>query len=259
MHQKNHRAVHSYRGIKCKSVECDKQARCIGFCDKHYQQIPEIRERKLLRAKEMQKTEKRKTQKRDANRRYLQKHKAGYAILRRYAKKLNAELLITIEEYEILKTNSCSLCSKSLTTVEQGLLRKDRKSHFTKDNVTIICKICRARNRVEDFDPVAHSKAYIRRGWKRAPMPLLVEYKAQVGRGKYQCAKCPSIVKRKQYDIDHIEPVQPVDQPQIDVNTFVERLYCPAENLQLLCKPCHKEKTKAENILRHKYVKENKK
>ena len=45
----------------------------------------------------------------------------------------------------------------------------------------------------------------------------------------------------------------------IDWNTFVERLFCPASNLQMLCKECHQIKTNIATKLRAEQNKKAKK
>ena len=43
--------------------------------------------------------------------------------------------------------------------------------------------------------------------------------------------------------VDHIEPVGSYK----DWNTYIEKLFCSEDNLQILCLACHKEKTADEN------------
>lgn len=56
------------------------------------------------------------------------------------------------------------------------------------------------------------------------------------------CAKCGLCFKRKEVQVDHIQPVVPIDRPVQDWNEYIERLFCSPENLQVLCKPCHQVK-----------------
>jgi len=49
--------------------------------------------------------------------------------------------------------------------------------------------------------------------------------------------------------IDHIVPVRD-SGTEFTWDTFLEGLFCGEDNLQTLCKPCHKIKTKDENKLR---------
>jgi 5-methylcytosine-specific restriction endonuclease McrA len=78
--------------------------------------------------------------------------------------------------------------------------------------------------------------------------------KAHKGRGEYECAECLEIVPPTYYDeekrkrmrnifIDHRVPI--ID-PATGFTTWdecINRMYCDSENLQLLCKSCHKVKS----------------
>lgn len=58
----------------------------------------------------------------------------------------------------------------------------------------------------------------------------------------YQCIECAKHFPQKEVQVDHKIPIAPYK----DWNEFIEKLFCEADNLQVLCKPCHKEKTKKE-------------
>jgi 5-methylcytosine-specific restriction endonuclease McrA len=65
----------------------------------------------------------------------------------------------------------------------------------------------------------------------------------------YKCAVCRSWkFKMKEVQVDHIVPVGSFKLKHI--NTYVNRLFCDLSNLQVICKKCHKVKTKAENATR---------
>jgi len=68
----------------------------------------------------------------------------------------------------------------------------------------------------------------------------------------FQCELCDVLVPREDFAIDHREPVVPLEglpkyQDGPDYNVYIERLFCPAENLQGLCEVCHCKKTQLEN------------
>ena len=52
---------------------------------------------------------------------------------------------------------------------------------------------------------------------------------------------------------DHIDTVISTKDGFVDWNTLVDRMFCPYENWQKLCKTCHDEKTKQEREERKKH------
>ena len=59
----------------------------------------------------------------------------------------------------------------------------------------------------------------------------------------YLCTTCGNSFHQKEVQVDHIVPIG----KGLSWNRFIEALFCEAENLQVLCKVCHKEKTKNES------------
>jgi len=59
----------------------------------------------------------------------------------------------------------------------------------------------------------------------------------------YRCSKCAKDFPQKQVQVDHIVPIG----RDLSWDEFIEKLFCERDNLQVLCKTCHKEKTKSEN------------
>jgi 5-methylcytosine-specific restriction endonuclease McrA len=62
----------------------------------------------------------------------------------------------------------------------------------------------------------------------------------------FKCAICKEEFPQKDVQVDHIEPVVDPTKGFKDWNTFIRRLFCAKKNLQVVCKPCHAIKTKAE-------------
>lgn len=64
----------------------------------------------------------------------------------------------------------------------------------------------------------------------------------------YRCAACEKEFTNKDVQVDHIVPI-------VNANGFtswdayIDALFCGTENLQVLCIPCHKIKTKKEKKL----------
>lgn len=69
---------------------------------------------------------------------------------------------------------------------------------------------------------------------------------------KYPCNHCGELFKANETDVDHIDPVISVEDGFIDWNTYVDRLFVTVDKLQILCKDCHKVKSKKENADRRK-------
>lgn len=63
-----------------------------------------------------------------------------------------------------------------------------------------------------------------------------------------KCQECGKMEAKSNVQVDHIEPLVPLDKSLEDMSwdEVVDRLWCAPENLQILCKPCHKSKTKIE-------------
>ena len=66
----------------------------------------------------------------------------------------------------------------------------------------------------------------------------------------YICNHCGLCFKREEVQVDHKEPVIPLDREIRDWNEYIERLFCSPNNLQVLCKPCHQIKSNGEKEIR---------
>lgn len=66
----------------------------------------------------------------------------------------------------------------------------------------------------------------------------------------YTCASCSGLFKQGDVAVDHIEPVVSPDTGFVDWNTFMERLWCTPNNLQVLCSTCHHSKSQEERKAR---------
>jgi 5-methylcytosine-specific restriction endonuclease McrA len=101
----------------------------------------------------------------------------------------------------------------------------------------------------------------LRRISYRFPPRTQCMQQARVERGKYRCAHCKSVVGRQEVQVDHVEPVIdpavgfPVTETGADDwNSFIARLLPARSGWQVLCKPCHHQKSAAENARRKKPV-----
>jgi len=59
----------------------------------------------------------------------------------------------------------------------------------------------------------------------------------------YRCNSCNGEFTSTNVEVDHIRPVVDVKTGFTSWDDFIINLYCDVDNLQVLCKPCHKKKT----------------
>jgi 5-methylcytosine-specific restriction endonuclease McrA len=98
----------------------------------------------------------------------------------------------------------------------------------------------------------------LRGGFRRWPPKFDVLRAALVGRkinpksgreaNHYRCAECDGQFVQTNVQVDHKVPIGSWS----DWNVAIEALFCEADNLQVLCKPCHKAKTKQEKEKKNK-------
>ena len=115
------------------------------------------------------------------------------------------------------------------------------------------------RTRAEGTWTEAQYFSYIRGGLRRLSTRYPVKYAVRLAnrrtvKGKrhkfeYQCAECNKWKKDKDVDVDHIIPAGSLRKYD-DLPGFVERLFCEADGMQILCKICHKKKTELERSKR---------
>lgn len=70
----------------------------------------------------------------------------------------------------------------------------------------------------------------------------------------FECNGCGGHFPQKDVNVDHIESVIDPATGFVDWDTYIKRLYCKADNLQVLCKGCHSIKSAAERKARAKVV-----
>ena len=120
-----------------------------------------------------------------------------------------------------------------------------RKSHPTRS-----CG-CLKRVRTEHLgsqEKVNFIRSGLRNLWLKWPPRYHVKAAAKVAYGIYLCEgyeRDSHEVRAKEVQIDHREPVGELT----DWDTMIEKLFCPASNLQVLCKECHTKKTAIERSL----------
>ena len=62
----------------------------------------------------------------------------------------------------------------------------------------------------------------------------------------YKCAGCKKDFPASQICVDHIEPVVSPKEGFVSWDVYIERMFCPKENLQTLCSQCHEIKSNQE-------------
>lgn len=72
------------------------------------------------------------------------------------------------------------------------------------------------------------------------------------------CSMCDELTPTYKIQVDHIEPIVPLDSSLADMSwdTVIDRVWCEENNLQAVCETCHNFKSKEENFIRRKNKKE---
>jgi 5-methylcytosine-specific restriction endonuclease McrA len=111
------------------------------------------------------------------------------------------------------------------------------------------------------FNWRAMIRSHARRIWMWSPMRREAIRNARIPakKGYVICAECGRHMKEnakpKEYDVDHIIPAS---EPSAEIHSFddfFKRLYVPASEQRVLCKPCHAVKTSKENQTRRRKTK----
>jgi len=89
---------------------------------------------------------------------------------------------------------------------------------------------------------IAYIKASLRRTWGRSKQRRDALNAAKISYGLYQCAQCKLHTRRKDINVDHIIAIGKFTTFDI----YIERLFCETSGLRVLCKACHKVKTKSD-------------
>jgi len=75
-----------------------------------------------------------------------------------------------------------------------------------------------------------------------------------------KCESCGKMEAKSNIQVDHVLPVIKVTETleSLTWDELVDRIWCDAKNLSVICKPCHKVKTGLENKERRQYKRERK-
>jgi len=102
----------------------------------------------------------------------------------------------------------------------------------------------------------------LRKCWSKSPKRKIIldearhpTEKGPRGGARFVCSICGEPFGSNDLAVDHIDPVVPIDTASKDMSwdTIIWRMFnSPKENLQAVCKSCHKVKTDEENNDRRK-------
>ncbi len=95
----------------------------------------------------------------------------------------------------------------------------------------------------------------IRKVWRWSPLRSEALNKARVKTKtgfKFRCVVTKKLYDRKLVTIDHKKPVVVPEQGFETWDKFIDRMFCPSNDLQVMSKVEHSKKTKLENVLRRK-------
>lgn len=108
------------------------------------------------------------------------------------------------------------------------------------------------KKRPKIWSPDGYIFAALRKIWRWSPERKRALKYAEV-KGQFICAECKLPFDREGIAVDHRTPVVDPFQGFQGWDCYVNRLFTTAENLQVLCKACHKIKTQKENAERRKH------
>lgn len=109
----------------------------------------------------------------------------------------------------------------------------------------------------------------LRGGFRKYPAKYECLQKAFVGKkiniksnrlsAHYLCNHCKGEFPTADVQVDHVNPIVNPDDGFVSWDEYIKNLFCPIENLQVLCTTCHDAKTLGENKLRKDVRDANKK
>lgn len=88
--------------------------------------------------------------------------------------------------------------------------------------------------------------AALRRASYRWPPRTEALKAAKVAYGRYKCAACSQVYRRKEIQLDHLLPIISLTGFE-SWDILIKRLFCDKDGWQVLCAECHKKKTNDEN------------
>ena len=78
---------------------------------------------------------------------------------------------------------------------------------------------------------------------------------ARIERGLYKCNSCKGEFKRKEVQVDHIQPVISIVTGFTTWDDYINRMFPSKEGFQIICIQCHDNKTELEKKMRKHFKK----
>src|SRR5258708_34215430 len=100
------------------------------------------------------------------------------------------------------------------------------------------------------WKPDGYIFAALRKIWRWSPERRKALMEAGNDEQGYTCSSDRKPYKREDVAVDHVLPVVDPRKGFQGWDIYIRRLYTSAQDLQVLCKSCHKAKTKEENAQR---------
>lgn len=117
------------------------------------------------------------------------------------------------------------------------------------------------RNTIKGAIRRAFSRSELRRAvLARAKAPYYSDPSRPRVKTWYKCELCAQHFAGYQMEVDHKDPIIPVDMALADMqwDEVVNRMWCEEYGLQCICKPCHNQKCQVENKQRRETKKKPK-
>lgn len=115
----------------------------------------------------------------------------------------------------------------------------------------------------KEWSPHPYLVAAFRKVWYWSPERRYALSAAKLGKDTWQCQTCLNKVVKEKYvtkkgrtrtrmtgSVDHIVPIGKQPRSWGEYNEYLAKTFCPASNLQVLCKVCHLEKSRLEGKVR---------
>lgn len=142
--------------------------------------------------------------------------------------------------------------------MEVCVMKKQRKTKIIDGQICSVrgVPLTRCSNTLTERQFVAFILSGLRRltkYWKPKLDKMIEGRRAYTGTDKrtkweFQCYTCKKWFKQKDIEMDHIYNCAGLAD-LADVPRWIEQAFCEKDGYQILCKPCHLQKTKTERLL----------